>query len=453
MKQFTNSSTYDAKRSFIGYAGDKAESLKNKILNTPNTEEIYEITGKKYYISKDMPISDIPENLESGDAVLFERGGLWRVGTSTIEIPNGVIFGAYGDGEKPKFYGSLKNFADNSLWQKEENIWKIHLTGGNVGIMVFDNTYILGVKKLEFDDVKENYDFYYNPEDEDLYFYYDGDIATDFKSIEIGQRGDIFSLRSNSIADNLCVKYTGAHGIVVPCNRENCFVTNCEVSYIGGSLQFGTTRYGNGIEMQLGVKNVKVNNNWVFQCYDAGITFQSWSSANIETFYHNIEISDNLVEFCYYGLEFFTTSPKTGGLYSEIKNVSVARNIFRFSGYAWSYEQRPDHWMNAHIRSSQRGLFEATENFTFNDNVFDCSRANIVFWWWHDVERDFINPIPHPGVSAKNNSFYQAPMPDKRCMTYYEVDPIYAEDIEGLRKAAYRFDSEPKEIVWVEKIG
>ena len=75
----SNSSGYNCTKTYKGGFFEGAAKLKDEILNSKNTEEIYEITGKKYYIRKDMPISDIPENLKPGDAVLFERGGLWHM--------------------------------------------------------------------------------------------------------------------------------------------------------------------------------------------------------------------------------------------------------------------------------------------------------------------------------------------------------------------------------------
>ena len=453
MKYFKNSSGYDSQKSFIGYAKDLANSKRDEILNTPNTEDIYEIKGKKYYISKTNSLNDIPKNLNFGDALLFERGGLWRTG-KPIHIPEGVIVGAYGSGEKPKIYGSVNNFAKASLWEKEnDNIWKTYLPFDNAGIMVFDDSFALGVKKWNMEDVRENYDFYYDYESEFLYFYYDSDIEADFKSIEIGTRFNIFDVESNSIVDNLCVKYTGAHGITTPNQSENVKITNCEVGFIGGSCQYKQVRFGNGIEMQLGCKNMIVKNNWVYQCYDAGITFQSWDSAKISTIYNDIDISENLIEFCHYGFEFFTTSVEETGLYSEYKNISISKNIFRFSGYAWGYEQRPRHWMNSHIRSSQRGWIQPIENYCFNQNIFDCSRASIVFWWWIDNKGVYNYPEKIPGVSAEGNCFYQAPMPDKRCMTYAYEDAVYAEDLNGLTIAAKRFDQNPKEIIWIDSIG
>lgn len=454
MKYSQNSSGYDYKKSFIGYAGEFAIDMREKVLNSPNTEDVYEIKGTKYYISKDTPFCDIPNDLKSGDALLFERGGLWRTNGATISIPDGVILGAYGEGDKPKFYGSANNFADNSLWNKEnDNIWVTNLPYGNVGIMVFNHEAALGVKKWEREEVTDNYDYYYDYESKNLYFYYDGDLEADFDSIEIGTRGDIFSLDSNTVVDNICVKYTGSHGIAVSSQRDNVKVTNCEVGFIGGSCQFRQVRFGNGIEVQLGGTNITIKNNWVYQCYDAGITFQSWASAGIDTYYNNIDISENLVEFCHYGFEYFTTSPLNGDPYSEYRNISIDKNIFRFSGYAWSYEQRPDHWMTSHVRSSQRGWRQPIENFKFTENIFDCSRANIFFWWWLDTKGEYDYPEKMPGFEVYNNSFYQAATPDKRCMVYVHEAPFYAEDINGLTIAVNSFDSDPKEIVWVENIG
>src|SRR5699024_12207162 len=49
--------------------------------------------------------------LQYGDAVFFERGSVWR----GVSLPSsavwteGVTFSAYGEGEKPRFLGSLEN--------------------------------------------------------------------------------------------------------------------------------------------------------------------------------------------------------------------------------------------------------------------------------------------------------------------------------------------------------
>ncbi|MBO7520071.1 MAG: hypothetical protein J6T73_04760, partial [Clostridia bacterium] len=362
-------------------------------------------------------------------------------------------FGAYGEGDKPMLLGSAKNYAGEGIWTSAgDNLWKTSLKGGNAGIIVFDNAYALGVLKWNKDEIESNYDFYTDEDTETLYMYYSGDIADDFDSIEIGQRNYVMRVRSNAIVDNICVKYTGGHGIVMPTGTENSKVTNCEVGFIGGSKHTSSSRFGNGVELQLGVKHIELSNNYVYQCYDAGLTFQSWDSANQATYYDDLDISNNLVEFCYYGLEFFTTVPELGGSYSELHNISVKDNIFRFSGYAWSYKQRPDHWMTGHIRSSQRGWYEETENFVIEDNIFDCSRTSMIFWWWHDTKGNFVHPEPHPGVTVRGNSFYQTFTTDNRCMNYRYETPRYATDLKGLKDAVAVFDSTPQKVVWLDEI-
>lgn len=453
MMLLSNSSGYDASVNYTGGASVPAGQLKEKILSAKNTEEIYEITGKKYYVPKGISLSTIPENLKAGDAVLFERGGLWRVNETTLTVPLGVTFGAYGEGEKPKFYGSAKNYAKPGVWTDTgNNIWRADLKGGNAGIIVFNEIYALGVKKWEKGELASLYDFYSDDDNKQIYLYCTDDPSQIFDSIEIGQRNDIISLKNGAVLDNVCVRYTGAHGITVSGKTENVTITNCEIGLLGGSRQFGTTRYGNGIEMQLGVQNITVKNNYVYQCYDAGITFQSWNSAEMDTYYDEIDISENLIENCYYNIEFFTTQPDRGGRYSELHNISIKNNILRFSGYVWSYEQRPDHWMNAHIRSSQRGWFEETENFVISDNIFDCSRACIVYWWWHSTDDSYVHDAPHPGVSVYGNSFYETKTIDGRVMGYRYESAKKAYNLSQFKTAVAVFDANPQTVVWLDVI-
>lgn len=454
MKFTSNSSGYDCTKEYTGGFSDGAAKRRNDILDSKNTEEIYDIGGKKYYISRGMTLKDIPDNLSPGDAVLFERGGLWRVGDrGEFFVPEGVIFGAYGKGDKPKFYGSFHNYADKSFWEKEsDNIWRIQLHGRNVGNIAFNETALLGVKKWHFEDLKANYDFYYDGESEKMWLYYEGEPWEDFYNIEISQRGNIILLKNGATVDNLFVGYTGSHGIVAGTQSDGITVTNCEIAYIGGSMQFGETRFGNGIEMQLGATNATVKHNYVHQCYDAGITYQTWTSAGVDSLYHNIDISDNLIEFCTYGIEFFTTSSERNNLYSDYKNITFTNNIIRFSGYEWSFMQRPDKWMHSHIRGGQWAWPDDCQGFVISDNVFDCSRASLVFWWWHDEEKNFIHPEPHRGLTVKDNTYYQAAMPDNRCMHFHINKPVYAENLEELKNAIALFDQNPKKIVWVDKL-
>ena len=452
MYSLKNSSGYDASLQLEGCSSKEAIEMRKGILETPNTEDIYEITGKKYYIPKGTPANQIPKDLEFGDALLFERGGLWRVTVDDhYRIPEGVIVGAYGEGEKPRFYGSAYNYADRSLWEKhDEHIWKRVMRGGNPGIITFDEKYALGVKKWTLEEVKEDYDYYYEDDTEIIYLYYDGDLE-EFESIEIGQRGDAIILECNTVLDNVCVRHVGSHGVSGVHNAHNVKITNCEIGFIGGSRQFKQVRFGNGIEFGLGAQDIVVRNNWVYQCYDAGITFQSWTSGTIESYYHNIDFSANLIEYCYYGIEYFTTCKEDGGNYSEYKNITLNDNIIRFSAYTWSHEQRPDKWMASHIRGGQWAYVKNCEGFEIQRNIFDCCRGCIIFWWWYDETKNFLFAEPHNGLTVCDNTYYQGPTFDGRVMTYHQNVPTMAKDEAGLREGIARFDPKPKKIVWLEE--
>ena len=56
--------------------------------------------------------------LQYGDAVFFERGNVWRGVSlpSSAAWTEGVTFSAYGEGEKPRFLGSLENGAGGEKW-------------------------------------------------------------------------------------------------------------------------------------------------------------------------------------------------------------------------------------------------------------------------------------------------------------------------------------------------
>lgn len=98
-------------------------------------------TGMAYYIASsgnDSAAGTSPETawasidrlnraqLRPGDAVFFKRGDLWRA--VQIDSREGVTYSAYGEGEKPRLYGSVENGggAENwTLWHEGETGEKI----------------------------------------------------------------------------------------------------------------------------------------------------------------------------------------------------------------------------------------------------------------------------------------------------------------------------------------
>ena len=135
---------------------EKAEAHKQSIINSPTTVMV---TGRKYYVSNNgndsnnglspatawKTVTKVSQmgykgKLKYGDGVFFERGGLWR---EQLYAVSGITYSAYGEGDKPRLYGSPENGASPekwTLWYDEggKKIWKFHNEIQNCGGIVFN---------------------------------------------------------------------------------------------------------------------------------------------------------------------------------------------------------------------------------------------------------------------------------------------------------------------------
>ena len=97
-------------------------------------------------------------SLAYGDAVFFERGGVWR--NTTVETKEGVTYSAYGEGAKPRICASPENGGDSTLWslwwegENGENIWLYHRDMPDCGAIVL-NEEIVAQKVLGYWSGKE----------------------------------------------------------------------------------------------------------------------------------------------------------------------------------------------------------------------------------------------------------------------------------------------------------
>jgi hypothetical protein len=145
-----------------GGADKEADTLRKSI---ENSKDNIKITGQKYYVSNQgndnadgktpqtawKTLDNVTANaflFTSGDAILLERGGVYRL-NSTFLCKSDITYAAYGEGEKPVIYGSVKNYAWGSEWQpsRKQNVWKLNLERNDAGIIVFDHGKAVGVKK------------------------------------------------------------------------------------------------------------------------------------------------------------------------------------------------------------------------------------------------------------------------------------------------------------------
>lgn len=424
--------SYSVTRALISEIDLKAEKLKNRILNSKSR---YSTRGNIYYVSPNgndsndglsgtnawktpARVSNAPE-LKKGDVVLFERGKMFR--GMDIRCVEGVTYSAYGEGAKPIINCSPENGAGASNWRRlsgTKNIWVYKNKFFDVGNLIFDGGANYGLKQVPdwkhgeycvrgtggeivFDVRKhltKNFQFFcecnkvlFNgryPLSEDpknlgnLYLYCDmGNPGAVFSSIEFAVKRSGLICKNDVTVDNLCVLYAGVHGICAG-NCKNFIVRNCEIGWIGGGIHFYNNdmavRLGNGVQVYGGCKNYRVENNYIYECYDAGATHQFSRGGTDDITMIDVLYKNNLIENCVYSIEYFVSPPfpELVGLRKRfMRNNIIEDNIMRYCGFGFGM-QRHDKENPAHIKT-WRTSNESTD-FVIRNNIFDRSRVSMI---------------------------------------------------------------------------
>ena len=396
---------------------------KAEILSTKDT---IVISGTKYYVSNDgnddndgktpetawATINKVNEyTYEKGDGVLFRRGDFFR---GNLLAKGGVTYAAYGEGAKPKLSASEENGAGAEKWSLVEgttNIWKYYRQLVDIGGLVVDKgegeyllekkcacldikegTYYKKADKSEaFDPVKDldNHTFFnllkttaYTTERTDFYLRYDeGNPGEIFNSIEfLDAKTHTIRAGSDVTIDNLCILHSARHGIGAG-SCKNLVITNCEIGWIGGAL-FGVWqqpngivvfgRFGNGIEVYGSCDNFVIDNCYVYQCFDAGITNQLQKGESHDCVNKDVFFRNNLIEYCCYNIEYFM-----GIGFIEVtrllQNVVYENNICRMAGFGWG---RVNPTNSANIKGWDHR--NESDGFVIRNNIFDRAYGDIL---------------------------------------------------------------------------
>ncbi|MBO4429366.1 MAG: hypothetical protein J5832_05370 [Clostridia bacterium] len=286
-------------------------------------------------------------SLCAGDVVLFRRGTEYRGGIHHKGLDGEpVTFGAYGNGDPPKFFGSI-NRSEPYLWKETErkNVWQLAIPLADEPCnVIFDFGDHCGTLSWTLDGLDMQGKWYSDVlgsrvekkpfEKAEFYMYSTENPGKYYGDIEIALYGDrmLFSADKNTVFDGLCASCAGVHGFAAR-RPENIVIKECRVEFIGGCVwdKNRRIRFGNGVECWDGGKNVTVEENSFYNIYDSCFTTQG--SENM-TPHENIRCAENTM--IKYGMAAFELRDKIG------KNVVFELNACDGAGHGFALQgERP----------------------------------------------------------------------------------------------------------------
>ena len=286
--------------------------------------------------------------------------------TKTGEIEEPYLHLALGD-VLPE--GATFDFVPVGLWRA--TIDSTAMLPFDVGIFICDHGKRWGVKKWRNPDWKvqelENpLDYWYDPEKKRVLVRYDRNPGSAFSSIELAFTKHIIeqSGRHDVVYDGLWVRYGAAHGFGGGSTR-NITIRNCDISWIGGGLQFWRydektgkisypVRFGNGIEFWGNAANNLVERNRLWEIYDAALTNQGRDDTETDIVWR-----DNVIWNSEYSFEYWNAKLTA--------NITFEYNTCVDAGSGWAHAQRPDR-NGAHLMYYSNRA--ATTNFVVRNNIF-----------------------------------------------------------------------------------
>lgn len=203
-----------------------------------------------------------------------------------------------------------------------------------------------------------------------------GNPGERFTSIEIGQNRNCVGLNGNNIViDGLRMMYTGGHA-VNGVNKTGITVKNCIFEYVGGSRLNEISTYGNAVQIFGSADDCHIDSNWCYQIYDTGVTIQ-YSGSGAKTM-KNCSMSGNLIEYCYWGIEYYNKSTE-----GSVVNIAIEDNFIRYTGYGWGgVEYRYNCYSQTLAEQSAAicsfGLPENTNNVSVCNNMLQYSHQSLI---------------------------------------------------------------------------
>jgi hypothetical protein len=283
-----------------------------------------------------------------GDVVLFKRGCVIR---EMLHVRNGtalapITYGAYGEGHKPAFFGSVP-LGEPDRWVEEHpSLWRYTGTLPSEACnLIFNDGESCGILRWRIEDVRQPGEWHYtgigmhsmfggvsgqNPGDGVLHLCSRTNPGRAYAGIECalwGQR-KLVGGQHDIVLEDLSFRNAGVHGYQES-HARNVVIRNCEFRFIGGAVWSlkHRIRFGNAVEFWDGASDITVEGCLFDNIYDSAVTHQGGGTRNIP---ERISFRNNLFIDC--GLSAYESREPSREVYFEHNTCVNAGGGFSMQG-------------------------------------------------------------------------------------------------------------------------
>lgn len=281
--------------------------------------------------------------IQPGDRILFARGSFFR---DVLELPSGtanapLYIGAYGEGDKPVFCGSVQIACPEKWKEIRKNIWEytdilptepcnLIFEDGSCGVLAWEAQELVKPDRWHYTAIGNEGCSDWQ-EGAKLLMYSPENPALCHSSIEAAVYGrrHMVSCQAHAVFEDIAFINSGVHGYG-EMNAHNVSFRRCEFKYIGGKVWSRALkiRFGNAVEFWNCSENMLVEECLFDQVYDSCVTHQGpGEKAGLAV---NIAYVGNT--FKNYGMAAYETRDKVG------VNVRFENNVCMGAGEGFSLQ-------------------------------------------------------------------------------------------------------------------
>ncbi len=415
------------------------------------------------------------QTFQPGDEILFKKGDIWR---ETLIIPssgtknNHIVFGAYGEGNHPRIYGSeqatgwtnvsgniwvsgnvLEDPTDGAPHHGQEKGINGKWPGGTWFVQV-DGSITWGheEKYMPLTNLTEEYDWVWDSDH--IYVYSPTNPGSQYSAVESAKPSIEVAIKLNNAEyitiDGLEMRFTCSGGMeesYPPIELHGLIVRNCRSSYHGihdGANAMGISTIHSeshihdnivhdcgrrGITVALfggpDIRNITIENNIVYNNFHDGISMIQQSSGSFKNFIirNNIiwqDTTENLVKPESFPMnQYFLSNRSTG----SIDSIFLIGNIFMFNSMRCIHVEDA---LNLFIYNNTFYRFNPVSSFTMialEDGTQNVRVANNIFYS-NQPNRRFMRWKSGTGILELDYNIYDHVNPEGGLVEVGGTDPL-----------------------------